>query len=108
MTNDKSDEIKKLGYCLACGDSLWEGIEHKCEPPRQNIDRTKVNPLVAEMINALVLAEIEMSGDTDKLEPYRAIAAVRRVLWKLQLSTEEKFFCRIQTTVEACPPTSWD
>lgn len=101
-------DTKKLGYCLTCGDSLWEGIDHQCEKPHVTVERKKMNPLVAQMLDALVLAEIEMSRDSDRLEPGRALAAVRRVLWRLEVTPDEKDWARIQTTAEACPPASWD
>lgn len=103
-----SDRPKKLGYCEECGDSLWEGIDHKCDNEQKLIDLKKVSPLVSQMIGALVLADLEFSGRTGKEDPGRAKAAVRRILRKMGLSPDDVFFYTIQTTAESCPPTTWD
>jgi hypothetical protein len=98
----------KLGYCPTCGDSLWKNLEHKCEPPSQGRISTNeiTNPLVRSMFNALMLADAEFSGET--VESGRARAAIRRVLWLFDITESDKLFHSIQTTAEACPPTTWD
>ena len=103
--SEKSKSIK-LGYCDICGDSLWEGFEHKCEPVEGKVSLDGMNRLVSDMLRALVLSDMEFSGQP--LEKGRAKAAIKRVLWQLNLDDSHLLFFKIQTTTEACPPASWD
>jgi hypothetical protein len=101
---------KNIGYCETCGDSLWNGIEHACRPtqsPLKHLPPSLVR-VVSELLGPLVLADIELSGHPDKLDPGRARAAVRRALRSLGITEGDYLFYRIQSSAEAFPPTSWD
>lgn len=100
------DHPKKLGFCQTCGERLWEGIGHTCEPPDpRRIRNEQMHGYGERMIATLLLCDIAFSGEEE--EPGRAAAAVRRLIRAMGLTDADREFAAVQSSAEAALPASW-